>query len=119
MFPYDDMFDDDLEGLPFISRDMSHAPEEDDDANGRRLPKESATEFDSERHLFIHGNKDRARDIQPILLPGPNVNPDPGTGKSRVSKIVKKEPDKVVVVDIDVEEDKEEPDEILVDLNKK
>jgi len=112
MFPYPDMSDDDLEGLPFVSRDMSHAPGEEDEHCNL-----------SNRHLFVHGSKGgkkiNGRDglcdaVQPLLLPANKeeiIVPDPVTGKPR-------EPTEVEVVDIEIKEKVEEPKEILVDLNK-
>lgn len=101
MFPFCDMFegDDDFDELSLRSRD--HAPNEDD--------------YISRNRQIVRNNE--LDDTQPLLLPAGNENPDPTTGKLRN----KKEPDKVTVVDIvEPEENKtEEPDEILVDLNKK
>lgn len=103
MFPFHDMFegDDDFDELSLRSRD--HAPEED--------------AYVSRNKQIILGRGKELDDTQPLLLPPANKNPDPGTGKPRSEK----EPDKVTVVDIvETEENKkEEPDEILVDLNKK
>lgn len=96
MFPFCDMFegDDDFDELSLRSRD--HAPDED--------------AYISRNRQIILGKDFELDDTQPLLLP------DPTTGKSRN----KKEPDKVTVVDIiETKENKEdEPDEILVDLNK-
>lgn len=115
MFPHYDMFDDDLEGLPFTSRDMSG----DDDKNrNRRLDSDLCSL--GNRHLFVHGSKGGKKingkdiDAQPLLLPESNkeeiIVPDPVTGKPR-------EPTEVEVVDIEVKKE-EAPKEILVDLNK-
>ncbi len=114
MFPNYDMFEDDLEGLPFAHRDMSG----DDDRTKRTAGDISSL---STRHLFVHGSKGGKKingkdvDAQPLLLPESNkeeiIVPDPTTGKPR-------EPTEVEVVDIEVEEKVEEPKEILVDLNK-
>lgn len=113
MFPHYDMFEDDLEGLPFAHRDMSG----EDDRNKRVNGDVSSL---STRHLFVHGSKGgkkingRDIDTQPLLLPASKdeiIVPDPTTGKPR-------EPTEVEVVDIEVKEKVEEPKEILVDLNK-
>lgn len=100
MFPFSDMFegDDDFDELSLQNRDRSHAPNEEND-------------YISRHKQIILGRGKELDDTQPLLLP------DPTTGKPRS----KKEPDKVTVVDVieTKENKKEEPDEILVDLNKK